>query len=174
MLLAEQNACTAQHTHSSNLGMSIRVNSTLNLQQIPVNELKGSDFPQWKIYCGSHDKGVYCWNERLKLEWKAELDSEVYSTPFLLSLPLAVHNHHEPTASEQRKRSTVMVTCLCVCSTAGFVYLLDAKRGKILGTHELPQDVFSSPVAVDNQLAVGCRDDGVYCLELTLSQIKAL
>lgn len=52
---------------------------------VVVNEAdgvnKGSE-SNVRVFCGSHDKCVYCWNGREgKQLWKAALDSEIYSTP---------------------------------------------------------------------------------------------
>ena len=35
--------------------------------------------------------------------------------------------------------------------------------------YQLPGEVFSSPVIIDNQILVGCRDDGLHCLRLVPS-----
>lgn len=109
---------------------------------------------QVRVMSGSHDRCVYCWNEQLDLEWKTELDSEIYSTPCHCTIQTLTLSN------------TYHISCVCVCSTAGSVYMLDAVCGHILGSLELPGNIFSSPVVVDSCILVGCRDDHVYCIEI--------
>ena len=124
---------------------------------------------QWRMYCGSHDKHVYCWNDRLKLEWKTELDSEVYAIPCLCNLPIRGSDVKlKSSSSIQVEGSPTQVPCLCVCTTAGLIYILNATDGGVIGSHELPWDVFSSPVINDGCVVVGCRDDSVYCFQVCL------
>ena len=106
-----------------------------------------------KILCGSHSKALYCWNENLRLQWRTELDSEVYSTPF---------HHYFPQAR---------VACVCVCSTAGVLYLVNPRSGRVLCRKRLPGEVFSSPVCVGDSVILGCRDDHLY--SMTLSSVDS-
>ncbi len=101
-----------------------------------------------KVICGSHDKCLYCWNEDMEVEWRTELDSEVYSTPF---------HHYFPGAG---------LECVCVCSTSGVLYLVDSGSGRVLGQKRLPGEVFSSPVCVGDSILLGCRDDYLYAITL--------
>ena len=107
-----------------------------------------------RVYCGSHDKQVYCWSEELQLEWKSQtLDSEIYSIPCVSQV--------------QFKTAHVQGTCqkpmLFASTTSGCVYTLNPESGQVIGKLALPWDVFSSPVVYDNCIAIGCRDDYVYC-----------
>ena len=150
-----------------------------------------------RLFSGSHDKCVYCWNgqdgEQL---WKSGLDSVVYSTPVACNLllqtaSLSLERELEPPTNimesfNPRQHSDTSPTnwsaakpdistadsstlpCVCACTTSGQVYILDALKGCILGSVRLPGEVFSSPVVVDNLIVVGCRDDCVYCIECGL------
>ena len=108
-----------------------------------------------RVYCGSHDKHVYCWNEQLKLEWKSqELDSEIYSIPCLSQIQF------------KATQGTYQKPVLFASATSGHIYTLNPDSGLVFGKLTLPWDVFSSPVVHDNCIAVGCRDDCVYCYQL--------
>ena len=112
--------------------------------------------PHTRVYSGSHDKCIYCWNEHLGLEWKTEVDSEIYSTPCYCNVPI-------------QNALQDCVPCICACTTSGHVYILSAGCGRVLGSLRLPGDIFSSPVAVDNHIVVGCRDNNVYCIGINIS-----
>ena len=45
--------------------------------------------------------------------------------------------------------------------------IFDLRSGEVLASCQLPGEVFSSPVVVGDYLVVGCRDDYVYCLEIS-------
>lgn len=111
-----------------------------------------------KILCGSHDKCLYCWNENLELEWRTELDSEVYSIPsyFPVRFP-APHQH-------------IGLQCISICSSAGVLYLVNMHSGCVICELKLPSEVFSSPICLENNVIVGCRDNYIYCIEAFLKQ----
>lgn len=50
-----------------------------------------------------------------------------------------------------------------VASTSGNLTALCVATGQQLASTCLPGEVFSSPIVVDGQLVVGCRDNNVYC-----------
>ena len=54
-----------------------------------------------------------------------------------------------------------------VFSTVGTLYILELHSGVLLGSYSLPGEVFSSPVVVDKQIIVGCRNDYLYSLEMS-------
>lgn len=58
-------------------------------------------------------------------------------------------------------------TLVAVCSTDGKVWVLDGESGTLKTSLSLPGELFSSPVVWGRNLVVGCRNDYVYCLELT-------
>ena len=108
-----------------------------------------------RIYCGSHDKHLYCWNEQLELEWKSEeLDSEIYSIPYVSEIGF------------QATQGTCQKPVLFSSTTSGHIYMLNPQSGLVLVKLTLPWDVFSSPVVCDNCLLIGCRDDHVYCYDV--------
>ena len=55
-----------------------------------------------------------------------------------------------------------------LASTDGTVWILDARDGQVLTTLALPGELFSSPVVWERSLVIGCRNDYVYCLNLTV------
>ena len=80
-----------------------------------------------------------------QLKWSTKLDSEVYSIPHVQG----------------------MSGIVCACSSAGWLYVMDAMRGTVIGHLELPWDIFSSPVLLPSGLiVVGCRNDSVYCVSI--------
>ena len=112
-----------------------------------------------RIHCGSHDRRVYCWNEKLQLEWKSEeFDSEIYSIPYVSEIRF------------QTEQGTCQKPVLFASTTSGCICILNPDSGLELGKLPLPWDVFSSPVIFDNCLAVGCRDDYVYCYNIVECQ----
>lgn len=142
-----------------------------------------------RMFCGSHDKCVYCWNrEDGRQVWRTGLHSEVYSTPVVCNLLKDTSQRKtnpQPLKMSETRRDTEpgnnpvlspsvatisssALACICACTTSGQVHLLDIHTGAVLGSIKLPGEVFSSPVVVDNHLLVGCRDDCVYCIECNI------
>lgn len=133
-----------------------------------------------RLFCGSHDSCVYCWDGRKRrLLWRTALDSEIYSTPVACSLhstEVTSSSHLTTDSLPPTKRGSstndishpLLLTCVCVCSSRGVLYLLDVVTGSVCASLKLSQDVFSSPVVVDNHIVIGCRDDCVYCIECSL------
>lgn len=146
-----------------------------------------------RVFCGSHDKCVYCWNGNDGQQlWRTSLDAEVYSTPVACTLPcnatlskdikvarpLGISRTRYSTescnipvpvlSSNISAASSPGVACVCACTTSGLVYLLDIHNGGVLSSIRLPGEVFSSPVVVDNHILVGCRDDCIYCIECVI------
>ena len=113
-----------------------------------------------RVYCGSHDKHVYCWNEQLELEWKSqEFDSEIYSIPCVSEIRF------------QTAQGTCQKPVLFASTTSGCIYILNPDCGLVLGKLTLSWDVFSSAVEYDNCIAIGCRDDFVYCYQLNFDEV---
>ncbi|XP_060044010.1 beta-alanine-activating enzyme isoform X2 [Erinaceus europaeus] len=102
-----------------------------------------------EIVFGSHDCFIYCCNMKGHLQWKFETTSRVYATPF------AFHNHD--CSSEM---------LLAAASTDGKLWILESKSGQLQSVHELPGEVFSSPVVWESMLIIGCRNNYIYCLDL--------
>ena len=146
-----------------------------------------------RLLCGSHDSCVYCWDGGShRLLWATRLDSEVYATPMPCSvvpgnqtkppsMPLTTSRYSSVSTSQptrETRPSSGMahpptphqpLSCVCVASCSGEVYLLDGGCGEKLASLHLPGAVFSSPVAVGNHMVLGCRDNSVYCLEIEYS-----
>ncbi|XP_004681336.1 PREDICTED: acyl-CoA synthetase family member 4 [Condylura cristata] len=101
-----------------------------------------------EIFFGSHDCFIYCCNLKGHLQWKFETTSRVYATPF------AFHSH------------SFSNEMLAAASTDGKLWILESKSGQLKSVHELPGEVFSSPVVWESMLIIGCRNNYVYCLDL--------
>lgn len=56
-------------------------------------------------------------------------------------------------------------------STDGILFILDLETGAELCRVKLPGDIFSSPVVVEDQLVVGCRDNLVYCYKINIKSV---
>ncbi|XP_051511642.1 beta-alanine-activating enzyme isoform X2 [Myxocyprinus asiaticus] len=107
--------------------------------------------PNQTVTCGSHDSYVYCLNAvNGLLLWQFQTTGKVFSTPFVFNGTLWGF--------------TVLVA---VCSTDGTVWILDGETGTLKASMSLPGELFSSPVVWGHSLVVGCRNDFVYCLELS-------
>lgn len=133
------------------------------------------------IVFGSHDKNVYCISNGGKLKWQFTADSEVYSSPFVALLGRTGKSsmtfnrysnavNDQPGSKLQLNRSgehAGFEPVVWVCSTKGTLYCLSLDSGDTLVTWSLPGPVFSSPVIVGNEMLIGCRDDYLYCLEIT-------
>ncbi|XP_015241042.1 PREDICTED: acyl-CoA synthetase family member 4 isoform X1 [Cyprinodon variegatus] len=107
---------------------------------------------QQRLLCGSHDGRLYCLNcSDGSLVWTFQTSGKVYATPFV-SEGFAVGSRG---------------ALVAVASTDGTVWILDAQNGCVLASHALPGELFSSPVVWEQSLVIGCRNDYVYCLNLT-------
>ena len=123
------------------------------------------------LYCGSHDRSVYCWKDKLELVWKREMASEVYSIPCVGTLALSdIVARKGDTSNTPRVHClhSQRLPCLCACSVSGQVCIYHLTSGDLLGSFDLPWQVYSSPVLVDGLLIVGCRDNNLYCMEVEL------
>lgn len=123
----------------------------LTNQTISTTPSRSKQSPELTVTCGSHDGHVYCLNgNNGSLLWKFQTTGKVFSTPFVFDGAL------------WGLRSLV-----AVCSTDGKVWVLDGETGTLKATLSLPGELFSSPVVWGHNLVVGCRNDYIYCLELT-------
>ncbi|GCB60124.1 beta-alanine-activating enzyme [Scyliorhinus torazame] len=109
-----------------------------------------------KIICGSHDCFVYCLDEDGNLVWKFETSKQVYAVPFVFA-NCDLDNR----------------TLVAVISTDGNLCILAAATGELVTSYSLPGAVFSSPVLWKKTLIVGCRNNYVYCLEMSALEQKA-
>ncbi|XP_062899156.1 beta-alanine-activating enzyme isoform X1 [Mobula hypostoma] len=106
-----------------------------------------------KIIFGSYDSFVYCLNEDGNLEWKFETTKQVYAVPFIFPNS----DFHDG-------------TLVAVISTDGSLWILDAATGELITSYSLSGEVFSSPVLWEKKLIVGCRNNFVYCLEMSTAE----
>ncbi|XP_071343014.1 beta-alanine-activating enzyme [Trachinotus anak] len=110
---------------------------------------------QQRLLCGSHDGHLYCLNcTDGSLLWTFRTSGKVYSTPCVFD-------------GSAVGRGGALVG---LASTDGTVWILDAENGQMLASHTLPGELFSSPVVYGQSLVVGCRNDYVYCLKLTVKE----
>ncbi|KAG7458390.1 acyl-CoA synthetase family member 4 [Solea senegalensis] len=108
-----------------------------------------------RLLCGSHDGQLYCLNSADgALVWTFQTSGKVYSTPCVFD-------------GSTVGRGGFLVG---LASTDGKVWILDGENGQMLASHVLPGELFSSPVVHEQFLVVGCRNDYVYCLKLTVKE----
>lgn len=105
-----------------------------------------------KIIFGSHDKFLRCLKYcplnqkslKVDLDWKVELQSQIYSTPKMIKV----------------KDKEYVISC----STNGHINFVCLKNGILEYAKKLPGEVFSSPLVYNNNslLFIGCRDNYLY------------
>uniref|UniRef100_A0A087YGD5 Carrier domain-containing protein n=1 Tax=Poecilia formosa TaxID=48698 RepID=A0A087YGD5_POEFO len=107
---------------------------------------------QQRLLCGSHDGRLYCLScADGSIVWTFQTSGKVYSTPCVFQ------------GSAVGRRGALVG----LASTDGTVWILDARDGRVLASSALPGELFSSPVVWEQSLVIGCRNDYVYCLNLT-------
>ena len=125
-------------------------NGSLSLTEI--NADLSSTNSQFLLF-GGHD---CCLNNvtssQMNYNWRIKLGSAVSCTPF-------IGNIHT---------SQGLLPIVCCCAINGDVCIADLVTGKIIGRTQLPGEIFSSPVIVGDRIVVGCRDDNVYCIEISI------
>ena len=123
---------------------------------------------------GCHDKRLYCLEssaDTVALRWTQELDSPVFSTPFMFPVVTSPEvNKDDETKVETPDSDKHIVTYMAtVASTKGKVYVFDMDFGAVKCSYELSGEVFSSAVVNGNYIYVGCRDNHVYSLAITVA-----
>ncbi|PFX21310.1 Acyl-CoA synthetase family member 4 [Stylophora pistillata] len=116
------------------------------------------------IVFGSHDKHVYCLSLNGELSWSFTTDGPVYSSPYVAMVNSNISCNATCNARHCDKCDTQLA--VFALSIVGTLYILDFYSGVLLALHSLPGEIFSSPVVVDNQILIGCRDDYLYSLEI--------
>ncbi|XP_060773478.1 beta-alanine-activating enzyme isoform X2 [Neoarius graeffei] len=103
------------------------------------------------VFCGSHDSSVYCINSANgSLLWRFQTTGKVFSSPFVFDgTPWGIR------------------TLVAIASTDGTLWVLDGEQGTLKTSFFLPGELFSSPIVWGHTIVIGCRNDYVYCLELT-------
>ncbi|KDR21131.1 hypothetical protein L798_04060 [Zootermopsis nevadensis] len=126
------------------------------------------------ILFGCHDKKIYCLEssaDLVLLRWICELDSSVFSTPFLFPVVICSEDNKVDRITLQTcdsEKLTVKYLATAV-STKGKVFVFDLDFGEVKCSYQLPGEVFSSPVVNGNYVYVGCRDNHVYSLAMILA-----
>ncbi|XP_053673866.1 beta-alanine-activating enzyme [Anopheles nili] len=97
---------------------------------------------------GCYDRNVHCVEYLPKKQhavnemWKIEVQSQIYATPLLIG-------HY-----------------LMVCASVGFINLVDLREKgdelKVVATVQMNGELFAAPVACDNVVFIGCRDNYLY------------
>ncbi|XP_034560658.1 beta-alanine-activating enzyme [Notolabrus celidotus] len=114
---------------------------------------------QQSVLCGSHDGRLYCLNQTDgSLVWTFQTTGKVYSSPCVFD------------GSVLGLRRALVA----VASTDGAVWILDGHDGRMLTKFTLQGELFSSPVVCGRYLVLGCRNDFVYCLKLSLKEENKL
>lgn len=102
-------------------------------------------FSERYVLFGCHDHHLYCVDGKNgSAVWKTKFTSPVYSSP----------NFYQST-----------VIC---CDTEGILSVLDVSNGKILVQKRLDGQVFSSPAIIEDYILIGCRDNYLYCYNISL------
>ncbi|XP_062613897.1 beta-alanine-activating enzyme-like [Saccostrea cucullata] len=152
-----------------------------------------SDMTNTLILVGSHDCCVYCLTPDGQQVWKHRSTDFVYSTCFCFGdRSNSYNNLHEggsglkisSNTQNQLNKSRILNTtadfnrfssermqckypyCV-VTSKDGNITIIDTDKGQEVNSVKLPGEVFSSPVVVGGLLIVGCRDNNVYCFDIT-------
>ncbi|GIY97462.1 beta-alanine-activating enzyme [Caerostris extrusa] len=101
-----------------------------------------------QLVFGCHDSIIYCVTTNGKKNiWKFNGDSPIYATPF---------------AFQWKENKYV-----AVASTVGIIYILSQNTGEVIQFWRCPGEIFSSPIVSNGFLIIGCRDNYVYCFNLS-------
>lgn len=110
---------------------------------------------QQRVLCGSHDGCLYCLNrDDGSMLWTFQTSGKVYASPCVFD-------------GSGVGRSGILVG---LASTDGTIWILDVEDGQLLASYTLAGELFSSPVVWKQSLIIGCRNDYVYCLKLTVKE----
>eukprot|EP00106_Octopus_bimaculoides_P004599 XP_014772041.1 PREDICTED: acyl-CoA synthetase family member 4-like [Octopus bimaculoides] len=148
---------------------------------IPPSKNDGQEI----IICGSHSHYVFCFTIDGELCWKTNVHSRIYARPSILknlhlltfnskkplNLPVKRHYQSSVLSDENNEKSQKLNTCSedfsTIFSTDGNLHIICISCGCVLGDFTLPGEVFSSPLILETNIIVGCRDDCIYCLTVT-------
>ena len=120
-------------------------------------------------------------------EWKAPHSEKIYATPYAfygdtsctchicqhyqsfqqtdiyhLEMTTTITNTHEKRGIIENSMTDKSLYIASI-STDGFLNIICAKSGIILAQHKLGNNIFSSPVIVNNRLVIGNRDNFLTC-----------
>lgn len=99
---------------------------------------------------GCHDKNLYVVkpsNESCSLVGKVQFDAEISTSAY-------VYKNDD-------------ITVIVAACNAGIVYVINLKALVVMKTIRLPNEIFSSPVVFEKKLYIGCRDNYLYCIDLS-------
>lgn len=99
---------------------------------------------------GCHDKNLYVVvpsNETCSLVDQVQCDAEISTTA-------CVYKEYD-------------ITVIVAACNAGVIYIIDFNNLLIMKSIRLPNEIFSSPVVFGKKLYVGCRDNYLYCIDLS-------
>jgi outer membrane protein assembly factor BamB/aryl carrier-like protein len=104
------------------------------------------------VLIGCHDGMLRCLGiQDGSLIWSRQLGAPVAATPAVFH------------SADDCPR----IELLAAATTQGHVCILSAGTGEVLHRATLPGKIFSSPLVFNNALVIGCRDDLMYCFDLT-------
>lgn len=134
----------------------IQIDKLLTRGPVFTSCITASDGINDFIFCGSHDRHMYCWesgrgSKGHRLKWTTELDGKIYSAA---------------TLTNQIAVDGMSRDLLVACTTVGKIYLLQPEDGRVLGSHALQGQIFSSPAVMGSRIIVGSRDDNVYSIKV--------
>jgi acyl-CoA synthetase len=121
-----------------------------------------SDAHDMHIYIGTHNKTAACYaspassSETLSMCWERAMESDVFSIPAIMPIMRNV--------SQTKK---VLGKVVIYCSSKGLLQFLEPETGMIAGSIRIPGMVFSSPAVYGSYVVIGCRDNNVYCIEIS-------
>uniref|UniRef100_A0A3Q4AV41 Uncharacterized protein n=1 Tax=Mola mola TaxID=94237 RepID=A0A3Q4AV41_MOLML len=130
------------------------------------------------VLLGSVDGNICCFSSTGTLVWQFLTKGPVFSSPCFTPDRRRVLCGSHDTAGRVFSSPCVFDgpavgrrgTLVALASTDGAVWILDGWDGHTLASLTLPGELFSSPVVWGRSLVVGCRNDHVYCLKLTLRE----
>lgn len=149
--------------------------------QLPIFNSDSSNMASLAILVGSHDSNVYCVSSDGTELWRQKTTDFVYSTCFCFgNVNTKNHQHSKqrnsiPQDAQQEMKSkqthTIKTFKYCVVTSKdGTITVIETGTGRTVGSFKLPWEVFSSPVVIGHLLVVGCRDNNVYCINVSDKQ----
>ena len=116
---------------------------------------------------GCHDHCAYCLDGNGQLIWKHRMNSAVYATPFVFETGLC-----NTCSIDSDICSNSVHYYAVICSTSGQIDIVNCSNGRLVCSTNVPGELFSSPVVCDERLIIGCRDDNIYCFEMSFQHKK--
>lgn len=137
--------------------------------QLPVVIPVSLTISNHSILLGSHDNNVYCISSDGTELWRQKTTDFVYSTCFCFGNVFEnFHDSEKRNSLPQNKQQEINTFKYCVVTSKdGTITVIGLETGRMVGSFKLPWEVFSSPVVIGNLLVVGCRDNSVYCLNVS-------